>query len=45
MAASTFGVGELAVGAGLAYATFNVLLKREPPEEAVKEFVRELEHV
>jgi hypothetical protein len=45
LAASSVGVGELAVGLGIAYATYNVIKGRETPLEACKQVIDEIERV
>ncbi len=42
-AASVIGVGEIAIGAAVAYAAFNVLVGGESPREAARELAHELE--
>jgi hypothetical protein len=43
VAATAIGVGELAVGAALAYAGYNVWVRGETPEEAMSELAEGLE--
>jgi len=38
--ASVFGVGELAVAAGLGYAVYQMLTQRKPPGQAFKEALK-----
>lgn len=44
-AASAIGVGELAIGAAVAYGVYNVLIRGVSSEEAVREVAHELERI